>query len=124
MDKKSKYTLVRNLGGKMKELHKGSFSVSDHIRYKELVDAGVIYKECLVRGNKLLSLKEVSAGKWEFEAEVDTSNPRVDELATFLIDQHGIYYTLASVPKVIPIQAQEEMLQELESIKSTLGRVA
>lgn len=108
----------------MKELHKGSFTVSDRIRYKELVDTGEIYKECLVRGNKLLSLKEVSAGKWEYEAEVDTSNPRVNELATFLIDLYGIDYTLASVPKVTPIQAQKEMLQELDSIKLTLERVA
>lgn len=108
----------------MKELYKGSFSVSDNIRYKELVDTGEIYEECLARGNKLLSLKEVSAGKWEFEAEVDTSNPRLDEIATFLIDLYGIYYTLASVPKVTPIQAQKEMLQELDSIKSTLERVA
>ncbi len=108
----------------MKELHKGSFTVSDHIRYKELVDTGELQKECLVRGNKLLSLKEVSAGKWKFEAEVDTSNPRIDEIATLLIDLYGIHYTLASVPKVTPIQAQKEMLQELESIKSTLERVA
>tara|TARA_R100000458_G_C8091936_1_gene122248 strand:- start:1 stop:327 length:327 start_codon:yes stop_codon:yes gene_type:complete len=108
----------------MKELHKGSFSVSDHIRYKELVDKGEIYKECLVRGNKLISLKELSAGKWEYEAEIDTSNPRLDELATLLVDLYGIYYTLASVPKVTPIQAQKEMLQELDSIKSTLERVA
>ena len=108
----------------MKELHKGFFSVSDHIRYKELVDTGEIYKECLTRGNKLLSLKEVSAGKWEYEAEIDTSNPRLNEIATLLIDQYGIYYTLASVPKVTPIQAQKEMLQELDSIKLTLGRVA
>ena len=124
MDKKSKYTLVRNLGGKVKELHQGTFTVSDHIRYKELVDSGEIQKECLIRGNKILSLKEVSAGKWKYEAEVDTSNPRIDEITTFLIDQYGIYYTLASVPKVTPIQAQKEMLQELESIKSTLERVA
>ena len=108
----------------MKELHKGSFSVSDHIRYKELVDTGELQNECLARGSKLVSLKEVSAGKWEYEAVIDTDNPRLDEITTFLIDQYGIYYTLASVPKVTPIQAQKEMLQELDSIKSTLERVA
>lgn len=108
----------------MKELHKGSYTVSDHIRYKELVDSGDIHRECLERGNHLLSLKEVSAGKWEFKAIIDTSNPRLDELATMLIDLYGIYYTLASVPEVTPVQAQKEMLEELETIKSRLSQVA
>ena len=108
----------------MKELHTGSFTVSDHIRFKELVHTEEIYKESLVRGSKLVSLKEVSAGKWEFETVIDTDNPRVDELTTFLIDLYGIHYTHASLPKVTPIQAQKEMLQELESIKSALERVA
>ena len=108
----------------MKELHKGSYTVSDHIRYKELVDSGEIYRECLVRGNELISLKEVSAGKWEFKAIIDTSNPRLDEIATMLVDLYGIYYTLASIPNVTPVEAQKKMLEEIEVIKSRLSQVA
>lgn len=108
----------------MKELHKGTYTVSDHIRYKELVDSSEIYKECLVRGNELISLKEISAGKWEYEAIIDINNPRLDELATMLVDLYGIHYTLASVPNVTPVQAQKEMLKELETIKSRLSQVA
>ena len=98
----------------MKQLHEGFYTVSDALKYRKLVESRVIFEECLIRGNKLLSLKEVETGKWEYVAELNLSNPRLDELATLLPEKFDINYTLASVPKITPISIKEIAKRALE----------
>ena len=86
----------------MKQIHEGLFKVDLPNEYRELVQSGTIHKECMIRGNELITLNEKNDGVWEFKSIVDLDNPRVNELAT-LLDSYGINYTLRSVPRVTEI---------------------
>ena len=108
----------------MKQIHEGIFIVSDVEKYRELVDTKIIYKESLIRGNKILALEEQEQGKWSYLCEVEVDHPRVHELMTFLPNDFGIKYTLTSLPKITPVERYEEMKKELNAMKSTLEGVA
>jgi len=105
----------------MKHLQKGSYKVTDPEKYYSLVQSGEIEKECEIRGNHLVSLKRLSEDEWEYEAILDTTNPRVDELATLLEDKYSIKYSLTSAIKLEPVDNGEQKI--LKNLKKEIKKV-
>ena len=108
----------------MRQIHEGIFEVSDPEKYRELVGKQVIHEESLVRGNRILHLKEIESGRWSYTCEVDSDHPRVNELMTFLPNEFGVNYTLTSLPKITPVETCQKMKKELKAMKSSLERVS
>ena len=105
----------------MKQIHKGGFKVNKPDVYAKLVQSGDIQRECKIRGNHLVSLKRIGEKEWEYEAVVDTANPRLDEIATLLEDLYSISYTLTSVPKIKNICEEGE--KTLNDLKKEIKKV-
>lgn len=91
-------------------------TVSNPEKYRKLVNQKVIYKESIVRGSKVKKLKEISEGLWYYVCEVDTSNPRIQELMTFL-PERGIQYTLTTLPVIKPVELHKKIKEELDAIR-------
>ena len=102
----------------MQQIHEGLFKVDPPDKYREIVQSGTIHKECMIRGNELISLTEKNDGVWEYKSIIKIDHPRIDELAT-LLDSYGIKYTLRSVPRVTEIiDDQIKIINEIKEVLS------
>ena len=107
----------------MKETHKVKFKVDKPNDYRDWIESKDHIKKIEKYGGKLLSLYECEAGVWNMKIIIDRSHPEHEKIIS-ISENAGYRLDLLNIPTVIHNQANEEMLQELGSIRSCLKQVA
>tara|TARA_R100001594_G_scaffold39318_1_gene70864 strand:+ start:339 stop:662 length:324 start_codon:yes stop_codon:yes gene_type:complete len=106
----------------MKETHKVKFKVDKPNDYRDWIGS----KDHIIKiekyGGKLLSLYEHETGVWDMKIIIDRSHPEHEKIIT-IAEKAGYKIDLLAIPTVTHEEANLEMLQELDRIKSRIKQV-
>ena len=105
----------------MIEKHVVYYKVNDPALYRSIIADEDFEKVMLKRGVTVKEILELENEEFRGVFEIDANCDQYTAF-TYFVDK-GVIFIMTRTARVTPIQAQKEMLQELDSIKSTLERV-